>query len=339
MEKYCFKKQWLVILVLFALAAVVPSCNKEQANVADPAAREDIQPEAQLPFEIVDQNDLLEGEVSLASNPCSEELFNRISVAGDKLRFNNLRDFQATLACLESQVDAHNDAFEAQNAHLTDDEIDALEEKIGFDDWKPLVDFENRFRFASRRAHIENQIVSWLNNSTFNEKTDPDEQDGLSEELRTLLSVKGEVLIGEEVYNFLDGGIGVQTRDDCFRIKWKSSYFQYDGGNKRFKVKAAAYSYPWKKKIKSKVVNYKKKGSGWKRARTRIFVQVGGFVRDADCNFPLQDGAFKGPKRRKTLKTKSVFWMPVSWVKFKKNEIGGFGTVTDAQIAGSVVLN
>lgn len=338
MKKYCFKKQFLAILVLFVLAAVVPSCNKEQTDVATPT-QEKITAKDSLPFDVIEQKGLVESEASLADNSCSEDLFNRISVSGDKLHFNNLRDFQATLACLENQVDAHNDAFETQNANLTDDEIDALEEKIGFDDWKPLVDFENRFRFASRRAYIESQIVNWLNNPTFDEKTDPDEQDGLSEELRTLLNVKGEVLIGEEVYNFLNGGSGVQNRDDCFRIKWKSNYFPYDGGNKRFKVKASAYSYPWKKKIKSKVVNYKKKGSGWKRARTRIFVQVGGFVRDADCNFPLQDGAFKGPKRRKTLKTKSVYWMPVSWVKFKKNEIGGFGTVTDAQIAGSVVLN
>lgn len=269
---------------------------------------------------------------------CNERLFADIGINGDKLQFLDFDHFRGVLECLEYQVDLHNDEFEAQHTALSDDEIDSVADSLNFDDWQPLVDFEQRFSFGSRRKFIEDKILLWLDNPVLDTLNDPDELDGLSEELRTLLNVNGEVVIGKETINYL---VEESTeRATCFIYKRKADYFDNPWDNKhRIKLKAVAHSYPWKMKIKSKVVNYKKKNNGnWKRSRTRLYIAVSALVRDTDCNFPLRAGLTNGPKRRKSLKAKQVVWWPPAWPRFKRGEVSGYTTVGDGQFSASITL-
>ena len=45
---------------------------------------------------------------------------------------------------------------------LSDDELEAIIDRTGFDENQPLIDFENYFRFSSLRNMIEDQITKWL---------------------------------------------------------------------------------------------------------------------------------------------------------------------------------
>lgn len=66
------------------------------------------------------------------------------------------------------------------------------------------------FNYSSRRAYIENQVVTWLNNTNIVWQNAPDELDGLSEELRTLLNIDGKVYIGGQIYNYIPSDESVE---------------------------------------------------------------------------------------------------------------------------------
>lgn len=262
-----------------------------------------------------------------------------ISRMGDKLVFKDMEHFVATLECLELELEEHNQNFENQYAHLSDDEYNAFAENIGFNDFLPLEEFEQSLNFSSRREFIEEKIQAWLDTDNLDLENDPDDLDDFSVELRTLLSVKGEVVIGGKTINFLSEIDDTKT-DNCRLYKKDKNWTNFDNNRKKFKLKVVAVSLPMKIKQKAKVKVIKQRnGRGWKRYRTNLFVQVGGFVRDFDCNFPLATGAVKGVHRRAELKAKRVNWDPPTRAKYKSREIFGFCDLPDYGISNTIVLS
>lgn len=244
------------------------------------------------------------------------------------LVFRNMNHFRTTLECLESAMENHEAAFEGQNSHLSDEDFNLMADSIGFRDFLPLEEFEQDLNFNSRRQMVENMIQSWLNSPVLDTLNDPDDLDNLSEELRTLLSIDGKVIIGGEIYDYLNDP--EEKSSSCRLFSGSKKWVPYDNNLKKYKLKVSVASYPWKAKQKAKITNYRQgNGLSWKRYKTNLFIQVGGFVRDNDCNFPLQTGNAIGPNRRSALKTKRVVWQPPTLVKYKKREIFCAGEVVN----------
>lgn len=275
--------------------------------------------------------------------------YSTISVVGGRLSFVDMDHFKNTLACLEQELEAHHQKFDNQYSSYPPDQWDDIADNIGFEDWKPLTDFEQFLNFSSRRAYIENAIVGWLNNPNPDWNNDPDDLDGLSEELRTLLNFQGGVKIGGQLYNFIpanedyaivsgQGGqqATVAAPDSCYRFR-RRKIFGYYAPERRYKLVALTYSYPWKIKAKAKIVHYKFRGSPfnrWKRSRSVMTLQMQGLVRDEACNAPLSYNLFRGPENRKKLKVKFVAWWPPSWAKFKVEETAASCSVENGTYVG-----
>lgn len=273
------------------------------------------------------------------STSVCNELFNEILVEDGKLKFTDLNHYKEVLECLESQVETHNDAFETENSAMTPEQMDDYAEQIGFNEWQPLLDFESNFNFLSRRELVATNIQIWLDNPVLDFENDPDLVDGgINPILRTLLNTNGDVVIGGTTYNFFRNP---PLNHECFKVGYKSDKAQYNNGQNQFKMILYANSLnPIVWSVQTSVTNYKKKSNGnWALARTRLFIQVGGSVRDTSCNFPQSFGNFKPAKTRSSYSTTYSFWASPVYVKFKKNEVWGFATVTNSQIPGTIVLN
>ncbi len=261
-------------------------------------------------------------------------LVNQIQVEMGKLKFTNVEHFQAVLNYLENRVDSYNDSFSLANWHLTDQQFNEYADLHSFDEYYPLVDFENSLGFYSRRKFIEDKIDVWLNNPTLNLNNIPHRLDNLDKITRTLLDQNGTVIIGNQIINFLSG----IENNKCYRNRAGVTTGYYANNNKLFILQAKASSSPLVVTVSSEVDNYKKVGNRWVRESTMIFMQVSGFVRDDMCNSPLPTGVTNGPSRRRSLSATRRTWFPPVWARFKDNEVVGFTTVTNEQLAGMIRL-
>jgi hypothetical protein len=343
------KYKYVTLFVLsFLTILFLNSCDKEDLQDTKPSIQN--QETAELQWQNLNLNISAQSAEAEKGGKCD---YSSIQVIRGMLSFIDMDHFRKTLTCLENELESHNLSFDQAYSSTPTEQLDNIADNIGFDDWKPLVEFEQLFNYSSRRAYIENQVVTWLNNTNIVWQNDPDELDGLSEELRTLLNIDGKVYIGGQIYNYIPSDESVEITvnnlqvasslmapDSCYRFRRKVEFFPYGTSpSKKFKLKTIAYSYPWKVKQKVKLVNFKQRSNGtWRRSRTEISVNVQGFVRDADCNFPLQTGATNGPRRRHSLKAKRVNWLLPTWAKYKTNEVAGFGTVEAGAVAGYVAL-
>jgi len=102
---------------------------------------------------------------------------------------------------LDAQVEAWDDAFVAQWAHLDEESLNLKEEELNFDSEKPMTDFENSIGLQSLRQKYLAEEEVWLNNEILDEATDPDikpEYDFDNKEM-VLLNKYAEVQIGSTI--------------------------------------------------------------------------------------------------------------------------------------------
>ncbi|MDX2304392.1 MAG: hypothetical protein NW226_16420 [Microscillaceae bacterium] len=108
---------------------------------------------------------------------------------------------QQALDYLESEYETWNDSFESQWVHLNDNDYNAKADQLSFDEDRPLKNFETSFGHSSLRAKIETQINAWLNNTSLDPNTDPENKTGFDDEfLRTLVNDKSEIQVGNSIY-------------------------------------------------------------------------------------------------------------------------------------------
>lgn len=124
------------------------------------------------------------------------------------LAFTDLATFKSTIAQLETDFEAHDDAFIAQWPSLTADQLSDKEQVVGFDSYQPLKNFESLYLFSnSMRKDYEIAENNWLNNSDLIESNDPDKTFyELDVEEMTVLNDVGAVKIGTAIYKVFDGG-------------------------------------------------------------------------------------------------------------------------------------
>ena len=252
----------------------------------------------------------------------AQDIFSRITNNNGILEFDSLAHYENCVKCLEDLMEDHLATFDSTYQSYTDEQQDSIEVAIGFSYFEPLEDFEDDLQFESRRAKIEEEILDWLDqaNPTWDEANDPDEQDHLSEEVRTLLSPEGEVRINGTLVDMTDvSSLSVSCfpfSDGCRRWKKSVDFEPYDNDTKRIKGKLVNVSYPWKIKIKGKIVHYKKRsGPGWKRSRAPLIVEVDGLFATSNCQRREPVGDANGPKRRKSLKAEHTTWLTETWSK------------------------
>ena len=137
--------------------------------------------------------------------------------AYNMLVFDDFAHYMTVLEYLEDAVEAHEDDFVEQNIYLDEDELNdyehELEDMNQFHYLQPLIDFEDILKFCSLRNKIEIAEIAWLATQTdstaMDFTNDPDNFynfAGIGDEERTLLNEQAEVIVGEYLYKFYDGG-------------------------------------------------------------------------------------------------------------------------------------
>lgn len=230
------------------------------------------------------------------------------------LEFTDLAAYQNLIAKLEYEVEQHNADFVDPREYMTDDEINNLAMSIGFDEFKPLRDFENYFGFQSYRQLIESQENQWLQNDILDMDTDPDGNSSIVEDVpRALINHSGYVKISGNTINFIDPSPFAQPFEYCFLFGRNANYYPpWDNDSKTFKYLVALRNFPWQVGgvVVAKTINLKKKSAGgWERYFTKTESRISGTVYNQDC---LYKGSFttgsQSPKRHKSKIAKEKYW-------------------------------
>ena len=141
------------------------------------------------------------------------------------LEFRDMESFRATLTQLEQDVEKHDDDFIALYGYLDEEAINAKDEEIGFDDTKPLKDFENSLGFKSLLEDYQAVERIWLHQEELDEETAPEKQFyDLDEEELTLLNKDRAVKIGNSIFVQMHGGI-VEITSGSFETLGRIAYY------------------------------------------------------------------------------------------------------------------
>ena len=223
------------------------------------------------------------------------------------LEFESTEEYDNTIEMLEQKVERLEDAFVEKYKDLNDEDLNAMEERIGYNDRQALIDFVKSKHFTNSMlfAFLEAE-QKWLNNEVLDEKTAPSNVYVVEEAEMALLNEKGEVKIAGEIIKITPNGVVVfsdasvdnvvaynegkldllttenvradftsiqeKSGSDCHWWKGKTHPKEYDGYRKKVRIHRHFHKYPWKATSVTRIGSYKKRGSKWKRYRTKIGV-------------------------------------------------------------------
>lgn len=229
------------------------------------------------------------------------------------LSFDTWQEFESTAVTLENQVDVYEDNFLVGTENMTEDDLNAYEERVGFNPQQPLVDFENGLAFTnSLRVQYNNEEAVFLADDVLLDSKDPDLKTLFSDEELSLLNNRQEVMVAGEIYRFDTEGYSIYNTSfvetfnsrgtagsGCTSWKESHSYLNYNSNSRRVKRIDVIRSVSFYCKTKARVVNYKKKNSGWKRHRTNLGVAVQAYLYTPRTCARRELTAFSGYKRKK----------------------------------------
>ncbi len=115
------------------------------------------------------------------------------------LVFNTINDYENAISLLDRNIDSHNKQFDILTSGMTDVEADDYADATGFDEDKPLRDFENGIMFCSlgkSLLDLENQWLDQQGDGAWDLETDPDNYHVDDNTERSLLSVGSEFIVG-----------------------------------------------------------------------------------------------------------------------------------------------
>lgn len=139
----------------------------------------------------------------------------RLAPTNEILEFKSFEHFDETVEDLYKKIEIHDDAFLKKYGHLSEDELDDVEDKLNYNDFQPVVDFEKEKNFKSLRAIIAEKEEKWLieqgDREVLDEKTDPDNHFIVDDVERALLNEHAEVKIGDSYYKYYEWGL-VKTK-------------------------------------------------------------------------------------------------------------------------------
>lgn len=147
------------------------------------------------------------------------------SRCGEILVFDDMETVKHTLKELENEVEKYEKAFVGRYRDVDDEELDKIEQEIGYDRNKPLKDFDNNLRFSSSEAAYLKAEARYLKH--MHDKDDPNNNFIGDDEERTLLNACNEVMIDGTIYKLTKDGY-FEINDGDFRTLAK-----LDNGNLR----------------------------------------------------------------------------------------------------------
>jgi hypothetical protein len=126
------------------------------------------------------------------------------------LKFGSETEYQNTLAYLEQQYEDHDNGFLATWGHLSDDDLDDMEESLGFNDQLPMEEFEATYEFYSLRAELHTAEEAWLDQSDqpgWSWNNDPTANAFIDGIEQTLWNPYNEVIICDFLYKYIEDGL------------------------------------------------------------------------------------------------------------------------------------
>ena len=260
------------------------------------------------------------------------------------LEFVDVDHYESTASDLERQLEEHDDAFLAEHDQmdLEGEELDSIEEVVGFVAHQPLINFENYYNIpATMRQDYVVAEEAWLDNEELDMEKDPDLTYCFSEAEMTLLNPEGEVKMGDKIYKFTEKGyvqisdldigtlIRIENGDiDAYSEPTVTTNIEFNGGGKGncsgWKTKSDKHKYSSKKRVKrvvffhnypykatggSKLKSYKKKNNGkWKKHRMNLGVSTQCHLKDNNCWDDISMWSGWKRKKRKSISKRSTYW-------------------------------
>jgi hypothetical protein len=201
------------------------------------------------------------------------------------IEFPDQQSFDNLVLELDSIQEDRDDKFLAMNSSLSDEELDSLEIAQDYKYKQPCIDFENQLNFTnSYRSTFEQGEEEYLDSVS---TIDPEDLTIMDETEHSLINDKQRVKIGNSIFQFLTDGY-VEITDsfesnlnliDRFGVdnvnssgiivhrvpvcRWwvgDSDNVQYNGGTHKVKIKVVFRGLPLNTRVKSKIVNYRRKG-------------------------------------------------------------------------------
>ena len=121
------------------------------------------------------------------------------------LSFSTMEEFKKTLIVLNDKLEEYDDEFLKQHKDLSYDGLFNLEELIGYNEFRPLEEYEEKLNFYSLRKKLQEDLILFEDGNNLSTK-DPFFDIIYDETLQTLLNDKREVIIDDTIYKLnIDG--------------------------------------------------------------------------------------------------------------------------------------
>lgn len=262
-----------------------------------------------------------------------------VTLENGMLVFQDYAHLETVVEGLYAELEQHEDDFNEQYGHLTFEEMDNIEEETGWDVDQPLIDFENNLDFKSRRAMIREMEEAWLAQSDIDVDfaNNPNNLDFHSPEMRAVLNKKGEVKVGDEVWDAIPKGGG---GEGCWLARNEFDSDEYRNETRRWEIKTEADSWPHLVKLHCRTCNFKKRSNGsWRKSRTNMTAQVNGRGRLWDnCNSTTVVLGNTKSRKTKCLHVRARVWAPPA-TKFRDLEVCGSGNYNDNEVFEIVCID
>jgi hypothetical protein len=206
-----------------------------------------------------------------------------ITKSVDWLVFPDSLSFERCAFCLEQQVEAYNDLYEAQYPNASAEELDSLDEVNNFDTWGPLTQFEDDLNHYSFRVEIDSIVDNWLSSaqaSALDFDHFPDTFVVINPAVRALLNVNGEAIIGADTIDLRNEGI--PEFGQCRFLWFNQEPFDLFGGDQRIIMSIEVRS-GFISNLVGRMSHFKKVNGSWKSRRLNMSLAVEGRCFDGDC--------------------------------------------------------
>lgn len=224
-----------------------------------------------------------------------EALTEGITIRNGMLQFRDAEHLLFVESELTRLYDEHDDAFVLAYDDVDIELLDEIEEEIGHVEFAPMIEFERLLNFESRRTAVERDLERWLANRELDFDNNPENIDGNSNALRTLLNTEGKAIVDGAVIDF---NPKAPAGGACFDFQ-SASVIGFYNGNRVWEHSLQANANTFVSRVKCKVCNYKIKSNGnWKKKRTKIYVKAKGDVADRNCRGSFITTKSKEKKRK-----------------------------------------
>jgi len=245
------------------------------------------------------------------------DALNQITSDGSMLSFQDSTHFSDTEACIENLVAAYNDLYLVKFDHLTVEELDSLDESLGFDEDYILSYIATNNNYISKSLEISSLVETWLDQENPDWENDPNAANPLGQYTSALVNTNCEVNIAGVVYD-LCAETGSSSFDDkldgkriyrncrsgnglyCCRVGTALKNWSYAGNSKHvnYELKFISRNFPRGINVYGKATHYKKKRRRWKKSRAHMTANIDAQWYGPNCDYRDNYNQLKSTRRR-----------------------------------------